>query len=119
MVLQLHCTSSEENLSWSNSLICALLQVATNWNETSRAETSPENDYTNNEANVPIEISGGDVSVLTDAEAQQDVERAALVAPQLTGLATWCWIATGSPGCVGIHSGHAAEPTRKARPKTR
>ena len=47
------------------------LQVATNWNETARAQTSPENDYTNNEANVPIEIHGNSVTVLTDAEAWQ------------------------------------------------
>jgi len=47
------------------------LTVATNWNETARAQTSPENDYTNNEANVPIEIHENSVLVLSDAEVQE------------------------------------------------
>ena len=43
---------------------------------------------------MPIEIrNGNQVSVLDDAEAWQHAERTALAAPQLTGLATWCWLA--------------------------
>ena len=70
------------------------LQVATNWNETARAQTSPENDYTNNEANVPIEIYNNAVHVLTDAQAYGSMLN--LVAPHNSGLATWGWLATGS-----------------------
>ena len=93
------------------------MQVATNWNETSRAQTSPENDYANNEANVPIEISDFNVHVLTDAQAWQHVERAVLVAPQLTGLATWRGSLSRLLAALA-HSGHAAEAKREALPKS-
>lgn len=46
------------------------LSVATNWKEEGRNETSPENDYTNNEASVPIEIFGMSVRALPDSEAE-------------------------------------------------
>ena len=46
-------------------------QVATNWHEATRAETSPENDYTNNEANVPVLIEGDTVTALTDEQVSQ------------------------------------------------
>ena len=42
---------------------------------------------------MPIEINGNQVSVLDDAEAGQHAERTALAASQLTGLATWGWLA--------------------------
>ena len=51
-----------------NPPTCAPVQVATNWKEEGRNETSPENDYTNNEASVPIEISGMSVRALPDSE---------------------------------------------------
>ena len=47
------------------------LTVATNWNEQTRAQTSPENNYTNNEANVPIEITGMGVTILTSTQVGQ------------------------------------------------
>jgi len=47
------------------------LTVATNWNESTRADTSPENDYTNNEANIPIRIQGNQVTFLSDADVEQ------------------------------------------------
>ena len=47
-------------------------QVATNWKEEGRNETSPENDYTNNEASVPIAISGMSVRVLNDTEVESE-----------------------------------------------
>ena len=56
----------------SNTPTCALIQVATNWKEEGRNETSPENDYTNNEANVPIAISGMSVWVLSDTEVESE-----------------------------------------------
>ena len=66
---------------------------------------------------MPIEIrNGNQVSVLDDAEAWQHAERTALAAPQLTGLATWCWLARLL--AAWAHSGHAAEPKREARPKS-
>jgi len=53
------------------------LSVATNWKEDLRNQTSPENDYTNNEANVPIEISGMSVLVLEDSEVAAQLSRCA------------------------------------------
>ena len=47
------------------------LTVATNWNEQTRAQTSPENNYTNNEANVPVLIEGDTVTALTDEQVSQ------------------------------------------------
>ena len=49
-----------------------LQQVATNWKEELRNATSPENDYTNNEASVPIAISGMSVRVLNDTEVESE-----------------------------------------------
>jgi hypothetical protein len=59
----------------SNPPTCAPIQVATNWKEEGRNETSPENDYTNNEASVPIEIFGMSVRALPDSEVWRHVER--------------------------------------------
>ena len=42
------------------------------WKEEGRNETSPENDYTNNEASVPIAISGMSVRVLNDTEVESE-----------------------------------------------
>jgi len=47
------------------------LTVATNWDEAGREETSPENDYTNNEANVAIQIQGDTVTILSSAQVHQ------------------------------------------------
>merc|ERR1712106_419592 len=47
------------------------LTVATNWDEAGREETSPENDYTNNEANVAIQIQGHTVTILSSAQVHQ------------------------------------------------
>ena len=41
------------------------LTVATNWDEAGRNVTSPENDYSNNEANVAIRIQGTTVTKLS------------------------------------------------------
>ena len=47
------------------------LTVATNWDEAGRNVTSPENDYSNNEANVAIRIQGTTVTKLSNAQIQQ------------------------------------------------
>ena len=45
------------------------LTVATNWDPVMREETPHENDYTNNEANVPLRVLGDNVTVLSAEEA--------------------------------------------------
>ena len=45
--------------------------VATNWDEATRAETTPESDYGNNQAYVPIEVNGNSARVLTASEVSQ------------------------------------------------
>jgi len=47
------------------------LTVATNWDEAGREETSPENDYTNNEASLAIHIQDHTVTVLSSAQVHQ------------------------------------------------
>ena len=44
------------------------LTVATNWDVNMRLHSPPENDYTNNEANVPVLLNGTNVTVLTATE---------------------------------------------------
>ena len=48
------------------------LTVATNWDEAGRDVTSPENDYTNNEANVAIRINGTNVTKLSTDQVHQE-----------------------------------------------
>jgi len=47
------------------------LTVATNWDEGMRQHSPPENDYTNNEANVPVLLNGTNVTVLTATEVAE------------------------------------------------